>query len=76
MGQSDAPDGEFSAVSAGGRHSCALRADRTVACWGNNVAGQSDAPNGEFAAVYVGELYSCALRADGTVACWGEAFPL
>jgi len=30
----DSPDEEFSAVSAGLTHSCGLRSDGTVTCWG------------------------------------------
>ena len=28
------PDSQFSAVTAGGLHSCGLRTDNTIACWG------------------------------------------
>ena len=65
----------FMAVDAGHDHSCALRIDNTVACWGGNVHGQADAPDGEFKAVSAGgrsdRSHSCGVRADGTVACWG-----
>ena len=66
------PDGRFAAVAAGGSHSCGLRADRSVTCWGGNWAGQPAPPRGEFAAVSAGSAHSCGLRADGAVACWGE----
>ena len=36
--------GEFTAVSAGGWHSCGLRAGGTVACWG--VPGHVEPPDG------------------------------
>ena len=49
------PAGEFAAVSAGGSHSCGLRSDHTIVCWGSNVdsvdgthSGQADAPLGRF----------------------------
>jgi len=38
--QSGAPLQKISAIAAGGRHACALKADTTVACWGENSAGQ------------------------------------
>ena len=41
----------FTAIDAGHEHTCGLRADRTVSCWGGNRYGQSDAPDGEFLAV-------------------------
>ena len=59
-------------------HSCGLRSDGTIACWGWNndwfleeYLGQAEAPGGVFSAVSAGELHSCGLRSDGTIACWG-----
>jgi hypothetical protein len=46
FGQCDAPDGEFSLVSAGWYHSCALTIDNQVLCWGceDNDFNQCDVP--------------------------------
>ena len=38
-GQSDAPAGRFTAISAGGDHSCGITADGAAQCWGNNASG-------------------------------------
>ena len=62
----------FTAMSAGGAHSCGLRTDGTVTCWGRNRYGQTDAPSGSFAAVSAGERHSCGVRTDGTITCWGD----
>ena len=62
----------FTAIDAGYGHSCGLRADRTVACWGDNRSGQSNAPEGEFLAVSAGGSQSCAIRTDHSVSCWGS----
>ena len=70
--RSEAPGGQFSAVSAGTWHSCGLRADATITCWGENSYGQTAAPAGTFTAINSGWLHSCALRTDTTVACWGD----
>lgn len=70
-GQSNAPAGEFVAVTAGYLHSCGLKADQTITCWGWNAKGQSDAPAGEFAAVSTRGDHSCGLKADQTITCWG-----
>ncbi len=67
----------FTALDTGEAHSCALRTDSTVVCWGDNAHGQADAPDGAFQAVSAGGSewdgsHSCALRTDGTVVCWGS----
>ncbi len=59
-------------VSAGGGHSCAIRVDATLACWGSNSNGQATPPGGTFSAVDAGGLHTCAIRTDATVACWGK----
>ena len=38
----------FKTVSAGSEHSCGIRSDDTVVCWGDNSAGQTAAPVGRF----------------------------
>ena len=71
VGQTNAPAGRFSAVSAGEAHSCGLRETGAVECWGWNDLGQTDAPAGQFSAVSAGEAHSCGLRETSAVECWG-----
>jgi alpha-tubulin suppressor-like RCC1 family protein len=72
------------ASSVGDAHACALRADRTLVCWGNNGSGEigdgtttlrttpvSVRGLSNVAQVSVGDDHACALLADGTVTCWG-----
>lgn len=72
------------AVTAGFTHTCALRTDGRVACWGSNTFGQlgtgggtSSSPAMVFGltnavAIGAGMRHSCALKADGSVDCWGN----
>ncbi|NLF11917.1 MAG: hypothetical protein GX597_09015 [Anaerolineaceae bacterium] len=62
-------------LSAGIYHTCGLRADGSVACWGNNVNGQAPASVGEpgdYVQVSAGGYHTCGLRGDGSVGCWGN----
>ena len=70
-GKSDPPHGQFSTITAGWEHTCGLRTDNTVACWGNNYQGRSDPPGGQFSTITAGSGHSCGLRTDGTITCWG-----
>ena len=66
------PADPFGAVAVGRAHSCALRLDGTVACWGDNSRGQAEAPGGPFTAITAGDWHSCGLRTGATVDCWGD----
>ncbi len=67
-----APTGTFTALDAGAYHTCALGADATISCWGENTHAQATPPAGTFAALSSGQRHSCALRAGGEITCWGE----
>ena len=62
---------EFQSVSAGGYHNCAVRLNRSVACWGNNDYGQTSRPSGAFRSVSAGDFFTCGVRFNNTLACWG-----
>lgn len=77
---------EFIQVAAGNAHTCALRADGSVACWGKNSEGQlGDSTVDSFSPTPLdvpgltdvvelasGDNHSCALIEGGTVRCWGR----
>ena len=74
IGQSDAPEGSYTAVSAGSTHTCAIRESGAIDCWGYEAYGKVvDAPDGSFTAVSTGTHHTCAIRAsDGAIECWGD----
>ena len=67
-------DGGGVISSSNGTHTCGLRPDRTITCWGANDLGEADPPEGRFAMVSAGDLHTCGLRVDGTLECWGGNF--
>jgi hypothetical protein len=59
-------------VSAGGRHTCAIRIDGELACWGDDSTEQLDwVPDGQFLSVSAGRTSTCAIRTTGHLSCWG-----
>jgi alpha-tubulin suppressor-like RCC1 family protein len=71
-------------ISAGYFHTCAVRMNGSVQCWGGNNYGQlgdgtrttrlipvAVAGITNAVAVSAGEIDSCAVLLDGTAACWG-----
>ncbi len=61
------------AIASGGLHTCAVRIDRSAACWGgDNQYGERNPPVGNFEEVTSGGKFSCLLRTDATVTCWGQ----
>jgi alpha-tubulin suppressor-like RCC1 family protein len=70
-GQTASPSGAFSSVAEGYYHTCGIRTNRTVACWGLGTNGET-APTGTFSSISAGFLYSCGVRTDGALVCWGS----
>jgi hypothetical protein len=67
------PSGTFNQVSAGGWHSCGIRSDGTLACWGNSDYGQlNNIPTGTFSQISTNYNHTCGIKSDGTLACWGD----
>ena len=55
----------------GGDHTCGLRSNGSVACWGSDTAGKVKPPAGSFVSVSAGQDDTFGVRSDGSVACWG-----
>jgi len=71
-------------LAAASDHTCAIRSDRTLWCWGANEHGQlgdgsttaRERPgqvgtDGDWLAIDTSASHSCGLRSDGTLWCWG-----
>ena len=64
-------------VASGGFHACAIKADATVVCWGDNGYGQSTVPAGLTSVKQITSsryYHTCAVKTDGMVVCWGANY--
>jgi alpha-tubulin suppressor-like RCC1 family protein len=73
-------------IAVGGYHSCAMLADGTAECWGQNIGGEIGdgtkvnrtapvpvvAPAGGFTTLVLGSYDTCAVTSQGGAMCWGE----
>jgi len=69
------------------QHTCAIRSDATLWCWGNNDSAQlarpattatANAPvqiDGQWLTAAAGVYHTCGVKLDGTLWCWG-AMPI
>lgn len=76
--------GGWRAVDGGASHTCAIREDRGLYCFGRNEEGQlglgdvlrRDVPDRVGDATYIrvsaGRQHTCAIREDRTLWCWGR----
>src|SRR5262249_31107259 len=81
-GQAMPPSGQrFIQISAGLAHTCGLRADGSVSCWGagkpkgtglNVDSGQAAPPSeGRYKFISAGTLHTCGVNAAHKTECWG-----
>ena len=62
------------ALGLGHDHTCAIKSDGTLKCWGYDFSGQVSGPNAEggtFTQVRGTLNHTCAMKANGTLECWG-----
>lgn len=78
-------DADWTHIATDTFHSCGLRGDGELWCWGRNAEGQLGVgsadvvpsrvnvnPGERFTSVAVGRFHTCALRDDGVVLCAGK----
>ena len=69
------PEGErFVAIDSGMLHSCGLREDGSVSCWGTGNFAGAYPEHERFVSIDVGLLLICGIREDGGTVCWGDIY--
>jgi len=76
--------GHWDRVAVGSFHTCAVRGDHTLWCWGDNSDGELGTGSepehrvpeqvgsaSDWTTVSAGVEHTCAVRLDGTLWCWG-----
>ncbi len=78
---------DWTAIAAGQHHTCGVREDGSLWCWGDNAFFEIAAPDPalrypeprqlgaaiEWTAVATGWFHSCAIARDARLFCWGRA---
>ncbi|EIJ43297.1 hypothetical protein BegalDRAFT_2446 [Beggiatoa alba B18LD] len=64
--------GDYVQIEVGATHTCGVKKDGSVYCWGGNSDDQAIPPIGNFTQVSAGGNHTCGVKIDGSVACWGD----
>ncbi|HOX47319.1 MAG TPA: hypothetical protein PK668_27245 [Myxococcota bacterium] len=59
-------------VAAGQDFSCALTADGSIRCWGENQDGRASPPAGAFTDLALSEGFGCGITREAALVCWGR----
>jgi alpha-tubulin suppressor-like RCC1 family protein len=80
-----APTGDWLDVAAYNEHTCAIKLDHTLWCWGDNQSGQlgvgsteneiptpTQVGTAQWTQLTAGGYHVCGLQMDGSLWCWGR----
>ena len=79
-------DQGYVAIAVGTYHTCAIRSDHTLACWGVGVQGQlgsgdfaneptpTTAGTDQWSQVIAGRYHTCGITQTGHLRCWGAQY--
>ena len=59
-------------MAIGWEHTCAIKTDDTISCWGLNDQGQGNFPAGSYKAITAGFVHTCAIKSDDSIVCRGK----
>lgn len=63
-------------VGTGSMHTCAMKVDGTIACWGHQGFGQTELPQRLYGQhildLSVGDWHGCVVLGDHNLECWGN----
>ena len=59
-------------LTAGYQHTCGLRPDGTVLCFGAGSAVDADAPTFALTAIDAGAYQTCGITRERGIVCWGR----
>ena len=66
--------GSVKSIAGGYYHTCVMKADDSVQCWGGTAYRQTHVPVGlgSVKRIFAGYDHTCAIKADDSVQCWGR----
>ncbi len=59
-------------IAAGDAHTCTVRGNRGVGCWGDNAFGQRNAAIHRAQSISANADHTCSLQVGGEARCWGD----
>ena len=71
--ENDPAPGRYASLSAGYAHTCGLKPDGAVECWGIDESSETAPRHGwRFTSISAGYAFTCGLRPNGAAECWGS----